>query len=385
VRASGHEIPAGAERLLAHRPREIDALNFGLARDYNGRCTLRFDDTNPAKEDAAYIAAIIDDIRWLGYEWDAIAFASDYFDKLYAFAVELIENGLAYIDAQDGDAIRAGRGTLTEAGIDSPYRDRPVAENLKLFAAMKNGEFADGAMVLRAKIDMASPNLNLRDPVLYRIRRHRHPRTGDAWRIYPLYDFAHGQSDAIEGVTHSLCTLEFEDHRPLYDWFIERLSVPARPRQIEFSRLNLNYTVMSKRSLARLIASGDVGGWDDPRMPTIRGLRRRGYTPVAIRNFVAGVGITRKDNLIDMSQLEHCARADLNPTAPRASRCWSRSNSSSTTIRPARANSSTRRIIRPMTVWGRVEFHCRARFISSATTTWTTRRRSSIASRRGGR
>ena len=294
------------------------ALNFGIARDYGGRCTLRFDDTNPAKEDAAFIAAIEEDIRWLGYQWHAVAFASDYFEQLYAFAVELIEKGLAYIDSQSGDAIRDGRGTLTAPGVDSPYRDRPAAENLALFAGMKNGEYADGAMVLRAKIDMASPNLNLRDPVLYRIRRHRHPRTGDAWRIYPLYDFAHGQSDAIEGVTHSLCTLEFEDHRPLYDWFLDHLSTPSRPRQIEFSRLNLNYTVMSKRILSQLVDGGAVNGWDDPRMPTIRGLRRRGFTPAALRNFISSVGITRKHNHIEMGQLENCAREDLEPAAPRA-------------------------------------------------------------------
>lgn len=293
-------------------------LNFGIADDYGGRCTLRFDDTNPAKEDAEFAAAIEEDIRWLGYKWSALAFASDYFERLYAFAVELIEKGLAYIDDRSIDAIRAGRGTLTEPGIDSPCRNRPVAENLALFAGMKNGEFEDGAMVLRAKIDMASPNLNLRDPVLYRIRRHRHPRTGNQWCIYPLYDFAHGQSDAIEGVTHSLCTLEFEDHRPLYDWFLDHLSTPSRPRQIEFSRLNLNYTVMSKRSLSQLVDNGDVSGWDDPRMPTICGLRRRGFTPASLRKFIAGVGITRKDNHIEMGQLEHSARDDLEATAPRA-------------------------------------------------------------------
>ncbi|MDD9873969.1 MAG: glutamine--tRNA ligase/YqeY domain fusion protein [Gammaproteobacteria bacterium] len=294
-------------------------LNFGIADDYGGRCTLRFDDTNPAREDAEFAAAIEEDIRWLGYRWSGIAFASDYFEQLYACAVELIEKGLAYVDSQNADDIRAGRGTLTRPGVDSPYRGRPAAENLALFEGMKNGRYRDGEMVLRAKIDMASPNLNLRDPVLYRIRRHRHQRTGDQWCIYPLYDFAHGQSDAIEGVTHSLCTLEFEDHRPLYDWFLDRLTLAKarRPRQIEFSRLNLNYTVMSKRSLSQLVEGGDVSGWDDPRMPTLRGLRRRGFTPASIRRFISLVGITRKANVIEMGQLENCVREHLEPVAPR--------------------------------------------------------------------
>jgi len=294
-------------------------LNFGIADHYGGRCTLRLDDTNPAREDAVFAAAIEEDIRWLGYRWSGIAFASDYFEQLYACAVELIEKGLAYVDRQNADAIRAGRGTLTRPGVDSPYRERPAARNLALFEGMKNGQYRDGEMVLRAKIDMASPNLNLRDPVLYRIRRHRHQRTGDKWCIYPLYDFAHGQSDAIEGVTHSLCTLEFEDHRPLYDWFLDHLALAKnrRPRQIEFSRLNLNYTVMSKRSLSQLVDGGDVSGWDDPRMPTLRGLRRRGFTPASIRRFISLVGITRKANVIEMGQLENCVREHLEPAAPR--------------------------------------------------------------------
>ncbi|MGI9311840.1 MAG: glutamine--tRNA ligase, partial [bacterium] len=293
-------------------------LNFGIAEAYGGSCALRFDDTNPVAEDAAFAAAIEEDIRWLGYRWSRIAHASDYFDELHAYALALIERGLAYVDSQSADQIRANRGTLTAPGNDSRDRARGVAENLKLFAGMKAGEFADGAMVLRAKIDMASPNLNLRDPILYRIRRHRHPRSGDRWCIYPMYDFAHGQSDAIEGVTHSLCTLEFEDHRALYDWFLEHLPVPSRPRQIEFSRLNLNYTVTSKRLLAQLVERGDVAGWDDPRMPTLRGLRRRGFTPAAIRKFVALAGVTRKNHMIEMGVLENCAREDLEPIAPRA-------------------------------------------------------------------
>jgi len=293
-------------------------LNFGIARDYGGRCALRFDDTNPAKEDAKYAAAIEEDIRWLGFEWSRITHASDYFAQLHAYAVELIEKGLAYVDSRSAEEIRASRGSLTEPGVNSRERERGVAENLALFEAMKNGEYADGAMVLRAKIDMASPNLNLRDPVLYRIRHRRHQRTGDKWRIYPLYDFTHGQSDALEHVTHSLCTLEFADHRALYDWFLDHLSTPSRPRQIEFSRLNLNYTLMSKRMLAQLVEHGDVTGWDDPRMPTLSGLRRRGVTPASIRRFAELTGVTRKDNAAEMSMLENCVREDLEARARRA-------------------------------------------------------------------
>ncbi|MXZ80015.1 MAG: glutamine--tRNA ligase/YqeY domain fusion protein [Gammaproteobacteria bacterium] len=293
-------------------------LNFGIKDDYRGRCTLRFDDTNPLKESQKFASMIEEDIRWLGYEWTTLAHASDYFEQLYDYAVHLIREGLAFVDSQSSEQIREQRGTLTEPGTDSPFRTRAVEENLSLFKRMRNGEFADGEHVLRAKIDMASPNINLRDPVLYRIRHHAHQRTGDRWCIYPMYDFAHGQGDAIEGVTHSLCTLEFEDHRALYDWFIEHLPVPSRPRQIEFSRLNLNYTVMSKRLLTRLVELGHVDGWDDPRMPTISGLRRRGYTPASLRNFIASVGITRKPNVIEMGLLEKCVREDLDPTAPRA-------------------------------------------------------------------
>ena len=293
-------------------------LNFGIADDYDGECRLRFDDTNPAKEDAMFVDAIQEDVRWLGYPCNDITYASDYFERLYDYAVHLIEKGLAYVDQQSFAEIRANRGTLTTPGTPSRDRDRSVAENRALFASMKNGEFAEGAMVLRAKIDMASPNLNLRDPVLYRILLQSHQRSGDQWRAYPLYDFAHGQSDAIEGVTHSLCTLEFEDHRALYDWFLEHLDTPSKPRQIEFSRLNLNYTVMSKRLLTQLVDNGDVEGWDDPRMPTLCALRRRGFTPASIRRFISLIGVTRKDNVIEMGVLENCIREELDPVAPRA-------------------------------------------------------------------
>lgn len=292
-------------------------LNFGVAADYHGQCRLRFDDTNPAQEEAKFAAAIKTDIRWLGYQWSEITHASDYFETLYDYAGELIDQGLAYIDSLSGAEIRHYRGTLAEPGKNSPYRDRTIAENRDLFTRMRAGEFADGEHVLRAKIDMVSPNINLRDPILYRIRHLPHPRTGDQWCIYPMYDFAHGQGDAIEGVTHSLCTLEFADHRPLYDWFLTHLKVPAPPRQLEFSRLNLDYAVMSKRLLTQLVEARHVDGWDDPRMPTLCGLRRRGYTPAAINNFIATVGITKKDHSISMRALEHSIRQDLDPNAPR--------------------------------------------------------------------
>ena len=292
-------------------------LNFGVAREFGGTCNLRFDDTNPTKEDVEYVEAIKDDVRWLGFEWSNLLFASDYFEQLYEYAVHLIREGLAYVDSLNADEIRAHRGTLTEPGRPSPYRDRSIAESLDLFARMRAGEFADGAHVLRAKIDMASPNINMRDPVLYRIRRAHHHRTGDAWCIYPMYDFAHPPSDAIEHITHSLCTLEFEAHRPLYDWLVENLPVPARPRQIEFARLNLTYTVMSKRRLLELVNEGHVAGWDDPRMPTIVGMRRRGYTPEAIRAFAERIGVARRENLVDVALLEHAVREDLNRRAPR--------------------------------------------------------------------
>ena len=294
-------------------------LNFGVAQEYGGTCNLRFDDTNPAKEDVEYVDAIKEDVEWLGFEWDALFYASDYFEQLYEFAVELIKGGKAYVDSLTGDQIREYRGTLTEPGTNSPYRDRPVDENLDLFARMRAGEFHDGAHVLRAKIDMASPNINMRDPTLYRIRHATHHRTGDAWCIYPMYDYAHPLSDAIERITHSLCTLEFEDHRPLYDWLVAngRRLERDRPQQIEFARLNLNYTVMSKRKLLQLVQQKIVSGWDDPRMPTITGLRRRGYTPESIRDFCARIGVAKKENVIDMALLEHAMREDLNARAPR--------------------------------------------------------------------
>ena len=293
-------------------------LNFGVARDFGGRCHLRFDDTNPVKEEQEYIDAIERDIRWLGFDWgEHLHHASDYFEQLYDWAVHLIRNGDAYVDDLSADEIREHRGTLTEPGRNSPWRDRPVDENLDLFARMRAGEFPNGARVLRARIDMASPNINLRDPVLYRILHAAHPRTGDAWSIYPTYDFAHGQSDAIEGVTHSICTLEFEAHRPLYDWLIEHLPVPSRPRQYEFARLNITYTVLSKRFLLRLVDEGRVRGWDDPRMPTISGLRRRGFPAEGIRDFAEMVGVTKSDSVIEYGLLEHAVRAVLNRTAPR--------------------------------------------------------------------
>jgi glutaminyl-tRNA synthetase len=292
-------------------------LNFGIAEEQHGTCNLRFDDTNPTKEDVEYVDAIKDDVAWLGFRWSAELYASDYFERLYQFAVDLIERGKAYVDSLNADQIRGYRGTLTEPGRNSPYRDRPVAENLDLFARMRAGEFADGAHVLRAKIDMASPNLNMRDPTLYRIRHAAHHRTGDAWCIYPMYDFAHPLSDALERITHSLCTLEFEDHRPLYDWLVNTLVDGDRPQQIEFARLNLNYTVMSKRKLLQLVQQKHVSGWNDPRMPTISGLRRRGYTPESIRDFCARIGVAKKENVIDVAQLEHSIREDLNRRAPR--------------------------------------------------------------------
>jgi glutaminyl-tRNA synthetase len=294
------------------------SLNFGVAAEFGGTCNLRFDDTNPAKEDVEYVDAIQEDVRWLGFEWSGDPhYASDYFETLYGYAVHLIGQGLAYVDSLTAEEMRAYRGTLTEPGRDSPYRSRPVAESLDLFARMRAGEFPDGAHVLRAKIDMASPNITMRDPVLYRIRRAHHHRTGDAWCIYPMYDFAHPPSDAVEQITHSLCTLEFEDHRPLYDWLIEHLPVPARPRQIEFARLNLTYTVMSKRELLALVDEGRVSGWDDPRMPTIGGMRRRGYPPQAIRAFCERIGVAKRESLVDVALLEHAVREDLNLRAPR--------------------------------------------------------------------
>ncbi|GKS59819.1 glutamine--tRNA ligase [Nitrospira sp.] len=292
-------------------------LNFGLAEEYHGTCNLRFDDTNPTTESMEYVEAIKDDVRWLGFTWAKELYASDYFDRFYECAVRLIEKGNAYVDSSTPDEIRARRGTLTEAGQASPYRERSPEENLDLFGRMRAGEFADGAHVLRAKIDMASPNINLRDPVLYRIRRARHYRAGDRWCLYPTYDYAHPLSDAFEGITHSLCTLEFEDHRPLYDWVVRETEMTSVPQQIEFARLNLTHTVMSKRKLLRLVDEKHVEGWDDPRLPTIKGLRRRGYTPEAIRAFCEHIGVSKRDSIVEMALLEHFLREDLNKRAPR--------------------------------------------------------------------
>jgi glutaminyl-tRNA synthetase len=293
-------------------------LNFGIAAEYEGGlCNLRFDDTNPSKEDIEYVESIMADVKWLGFDWeDRLFYASDYFEQLYEFAVRLIKNGKAYVCDLSPEEIRAYRGTLTEPGKNSPYRDRSVDENLDLFQRMRAGEFEDGSRVLRAKIDMASGNLNMRDPVIYRILRAEHHRTGRDWCIYPMYDFTHCLSDSIEGITHSLCTLEFEDHRPLYDWFLDELNV-YHPQQIEFARLNLSHTVMSKRKLLMLVKQGHVSGWDDPRMPTVSGLRRRGYTPESIRNFCERIGVAKRDSMVDIALLEHCVREDLNKRAPR--------------------------------------------------------------------
>jgi glutaminyl-tRNA synthetase len=293
-------------------------LNFGIARDFGGICNLRFDDTNPVTEDVEYVESIQEDVRWLGFTWDALLYASDYFEQLYECAERLIRDGRAYVDDLSADEIREYRGTLKAPGRPSPFRDRPAGENLDLFRRMRAGEFPDGSRVLRAKIDMASPNVNLRDPVLYRIRRAHHHRTGDAWCIYPMYDYAHPISDAIERITHSICTLEFEDHRPLYDWLIAHLPLPGQPQQIEFARLNLTYTVMSKRKLLQLVSDKHVSGWDDPRMPTISGMRRRGYTAEAIRQFADEIGVAKRENVIDVGLLEHFVREDLNRRAPRA-------------------------------------------------------------------
>ncbi len=293
-------------------------LNFGLAAEFGGRTNLRFDDTNPLKENEDYAQAIMDDVRWLGFEWDELHHASDYFEQLHEWAVHLIREGHAYVDSQDADTIRSQRGTLTAPGTDSPYRSRSIEENLNLFAQMTAGECEEGAHVLRARIDMGSPNINLRDPVLYRILHAPHHRTGDRWHIYPMYDWAHGQSDSLEQITHSLCTLEFEDHRPLYNWFLDHIPAPSHPRQIEFARGNLNFTVMSKRRLRELVDEGHVDGWDDPRMPTLAGLRRRGYTPASIRRFWGDLGVSKSDSIIDMGVLENAVRDDLNEKAPRA-------------------------------------------------------------------
>jgi len=292
-------------------------LNFGIAEDFKGKCNLRFDDTNPEKEDDEYVQAIEEDVRWLGFKWHSIHHASDYFQQLYDYATDLIKQGKAYVDSLSAEQIREYRGTLTEPGKDSPDRNRSIEENLQLFAQMRAGEFEDGTYLLRAKIDMASPNLNMRDPALYRIKRSTHQRTGDEWPIYPMYDFTHCISDAIENITHSLCTLEFADHKPLYDWVLDEVKTPAHPQQIEFSRLQLKYTITSKRKLNQLVADKHVDGWDDPRMPTISGLRQRGYTAASIRDFCNRIGVTRKDSFIEMAVLENCIREDLNEHAVR--------------------------------------------------------------------
>ncbi|MDL2269203.1 glutamine--tRNA ligase/YqeY domain fusion protein [Desulfosarcina sp. OttesenSCG-928-A07] len=293
-------------------------LNFGMALDFGGTCNLRFDDTNPTKEDVEYVDAIMEDVQWLGFDWDhRLHYASDYFEKLYGFAVELIKSGNAYVDDLSADEIRKYRGTLTEPGTDSPWRNRTIEENLDLFGRMRNGEFPDGTRVLRAKINMAHPNIIMRDPTLYRIRKAIHHRTGNAWCIYPMYDFTHCLSDSLEGITHSLCTLEFENNRPLYDWVLDHVDAPCHPQQIEFARLNLTYTVLSKRKLIQLVEDRAVSGWDDPRMPTLCGLRRRGYTPEAIRNFCDRIGVARRDSVVDVALLEHSIREDLNVRAPR--------------------------------------------------------------------
>jgi len=293
-------------------------LNFGLAAEFNGLCNLRFDDTNPSKEEIEYIESIIEDVKWLGFDWeDRLFYASDYFKQLYEYAIQLIKAGKAYIDDLSADEIREYRGTLTEPGKESPYRNRSIEENLELFERMRSGDFKDGEKVLRAKIDMASPNLNMRDPVMYRIKHASHHRTDDKWCIYPTYDWTHGQSDSIEGITHSICTLEFEDHRPLYDWFIDQLNI-HHPQQIEFARLNLSYTIMSKRKLLELVQGNYVSGWNDPRMPTISGLRRRGYTPESIRVFAERIGVAKRESMVDIALLEYCLREDLNKKAPRA-------------------------------------------------------------------
>jgi glutaminyl-tRNA synthetase len=292
-------------------------IDFGIAAEFGGQCNLRFDDTNPVKEEVEYVESIQQDIRWLGFDWeDRLYYASDYFERLYEYAVTLIKRGKAYVCDLSADDIREYRGTLTEPGKESPFRNRTVEDNLDLFARMRAGEFPDGSRTLRAKIDMASSNINLRDPVMYRIIHAPHHRTGDAWCIYPMYDFAHGQSDSIEGITHSLCSLEYEDHRPLYNWYLDALEI-YRPRQIEFARLNVSFTVLSKRKLLRLVQGGHVKGWDDPRMPTLSGLRRRGYTPEAIRDFCDRIGVAKKDSMVDIALLEHCLREDLNKRAPR--------------------------------------------------------------------
>jgi glutaminyl-tRNA synthetase len=361
-------------------------LNHGIAQDYGGQFNLRFDDTNPLKEEQEYIDAIIEDMRWLGADWeDRLFFASDYFEQLYRWAVQLIEQGQAYVDDLSAVQIREYRGTLTEPGQNSPYRDRSVEENLDLFGRMRQGDFPDGARVLRAKIDMSSPNINLRDPVMYRILHAEHPRTGDAWCIYPTYDWAHGQCDSIEAITHSICTLEFEDHRPLYEWFLDSLGV-YRPRQIEFARLNLTHTVMSKRKLRRLVAEGRVRGWDDPRLPTISAMRRRGYTSEAIRTFCDLIGVSKSNSMVELALLEHVVRDDLNHRAPRAMAVLDPLRLVIENYPEDRSNLSTSPPS-PRTATTRTPTRCpsRAKSTSSARTSWKIRRASSSAWLQGGK
>ena len=357
-------------------------LNFGVAAEFGGRCHLRFDDTNPAREEQEFIDAIQRDVRWLGFDWGQhLHYASDYFEQLYDWAEILIKAGKAYVDDQSPDEMRQARGTLTEPGRNSPFRERGVEENLDLFRRMRAGEFADGARVLRAKIDMASGNINLRDPVLYRILNAPHPRTGTAWKIYPSYDYAHGQSDAIEGITHSICTLEFEDHRPLYDWLIENLPVPSRPRQYEFARLNLTYTVLSKRVLTRLVRDGHVSGWDDPRMPTIAGLRRRGVPPEALRDFIRRIGVAKANSVVDAGLLDFSIREVLNKSAPRRMAVL---RPLKVVIENYRGRGRDARGDQPSGGpggWRAPRFRSAARSSSSATTSWRIRRRNSSGSR----
>ena len=359
-------------------------IDFGVAQEFGGHCNLRFDDTNPVKESQEYVDEIERDIRWLGFDWgEHLYHASDYFEQLYQWAEQLIRDGKAYVDSLTADQMREYRGTLTEPGRESPYRQRSIEENLDLFRGMRAGKFEDGAHVLRAKIDMASGNMNMRDPVMYRIRKTPHQRTGSAWVIYPMYDWAHGQSDYLERVTYSLCSLEYEDHRPLYDWYLEALRLPEpRPRQIEFARLNLNYTVMSKRMLLELVEGNHVGGWDDPRMPTLSGLRRRGYTPESIRNFCERIGVAKRNNVVDIANLEHAIREDLNL---RASACHGRAESDQGRHRelPGRTGRGSRR---HQQSGGCVRGYAQSTvqqgaLSSSATTSWRTRPRSSSAYR----
>ena len=350
-------------------------LNFGVAAENSGKCFLRFDDTNPLKEDQDFVDAIIDNVHWLGFDWeDRLTHASDYFQEFFDCAVHLIKHGDAYVDSLSAEETRAYRGTLTEPGKNSPDRDRTLEENLDLFQRMRAGEFEDGAYVLRAKIDMAAPNMNLRDPTLYRIRRATHQRTGDDWCIYPMYDFAHTISDALEGITHSLCTLEFEDHRPLYEWILDHLELPSRPRQIEFSRLNVAFGITSKRKLADLVSEGHVSGWDDPRMPTIAGMRRRGYTPESLRAFCSKIGITKKDNVIEMSVLENSVREDLNASAPRAMAVINPLKVVIVNYPKGSPNRYPRPIIRIVPSWDREIFLLAVKFTSNAMILWKTHR-----------